>query len=389
MIFPYLYTDMSFKRAVILSILSVSALVAHASAVNDTIAAADTIRFDDGAWYVGEIADSLFNGYGKMFYADSTVYEGEWKDGLWDGQGELFFPDGDSYKGEFSQHEFSGYGTYRYSDGAKYEGYWQSGLFNGNGTMTYADGSIYAGEWKDDRKDGIGVFYESQSGLLLKGNFSNDMFIGSFDHSNGISYSNPNEQPQIDFFADPIRHRPDSCWHWQGDTYIYLTYGTGQVITFSADFYTSKRFYAGFSIGFNTINRRIGEAAATYDQDTGIKNTLVGWDWYLDEIMTEHTYTMLKLAGQCGLSWGWFSLGASAGIGLQNAIRNCRSLEHNDSYFSPGTLYYREKVTGVKFAYDIYTDILLSRSIPYINSVSVRSGYSNIDGIYVGAGISF
>ena len=105
--------------------------------------------------------------------------------------------------------------------------------------------------------------------------------------------------------------------------------------------------------------------------------------------MTNHTYTMLKLTSQCGLSWNWFSIGAAAGIGLQNAIRNCRSLEHNDSYFSPGTLYYREKVTGVKFAYDIYTDILLSRSIPYINSVSVRSGYSNIDGIYVGAGISF
>ena len=65
---------MLLKRLVILSILSVSFLVARASDSNDTIPQ-DTIWFDDGAWYVGEIADSMFNGYGRMFYPDSTVYE--------------------------------------------------------------------------------------------------------------------------------------------------------------------------------------------------------------------------------------------------------------------------------------------------------------------------
>ena len=170
---------MSIKRTVILSILSVIALTAQAFTAKDSIIIADTIWFDDGAWYCGEISDSLFNGYGKMTYADSTVYEGDWKQGLWDGNGDLFYPDGDFYSGEFKEHEFSGYGTYIYSDGAKYEGYWENGMFNGNGTMSYADGSIYAGEWKDDRKHGLGVLYDSRTGMLLKGNFYMDMFTGS------------------------------------------------------------------------------------------------------------------------------------------------------------------------------------------------------------------
>ena len=55
----------------------------------------DTLRFDDGSWYVGGIADSLFNGQGTMKYSDGTIYSGEWKDGLWNGKGNLRFPDGD------------------------------------------------------------------------------------------------------------------------------------------------------------------------------------------------------------------------------------------------------------------------------------------------------
>jgi len=373
---------MSLKRLVILSILSVSAFAAHASALNDTI------LFDDGAWYIGQIADSLFNGHGKMVYADSTVYEGDWKDGLWDGDGELLYPDGDSYTGEFKEHEFSGYGTYLYANGAKYEGYWERGMFNGSGTMTYDDGSIYAGEWKDDRKDGLGVFYDSSTDALLKGHFRNDIFIGSQEQEDNWNHL---EQTFNDDWNPYLRQpiRPDSCWHWKGDTYLYITYGLGHIFTVHADFYTSKRFYAGFLMGFNTATQRIGKESVTYNDETGEKITLVGWDWYKDEIMTQNTYTMFKLSAECGVSWGWFSIGTAIGLGLRNTIRNCRSLEHNDSYYEPNTLYYREKVTGVKFGYDVYSDFLISRHIPYINSCSMRTGYSNIDGFYVGAGISF
>lgn len=380
---------MSLKRAVILSILSVSAIATHASAINDTIAATDTIWFDDGGWYTGQIADSLFNGYGKMVYADSTIYVGEWKDGLWNGKGELYFPDGDSYNGEFKDHEFSGYGTYLYADGAHYEGYWEQGMFNGSGTMTYNDGSIYAGEWRDDMKNGIGVYYDSQTGALFKGDFSNDLFTGPYDNQTDNSYTQQQELPGPYYPSRPARERPDTCWHWKGDTYLYLTYGTGHIFSIHADFYTSKRFFAGFSFGFCTDTQGIGKESVTYDDDTGEKITLIGWDWYMDEVMTENSYTMFQLAAEGGISWGWFSLGSAIGLGLQNTVRNCRSLPNNDSYYESGTLYYRNKITGVKFVYDVFTDFTVNRSIPYFNSVSLRTGYCNTDGFHIGIGISF
>lgn len=392
MIFPYLYDDMSFKRFVILSLLSVSFLVAHASAINDSPAVTDTIRFDDGAWYAGEIADSLFNGNGKMVYSDSTVYEGGWKDGLWDGKGTIYYPDGDYYEGDFREHEFNGYGTYIYSDGAKYEGNWKNGMFNGAGTMNYADGSVYAGEWEDDMRNGYGVFYDSQLGVLYEGVFSRNNFVGSPSRNNtDIQKYNEPDIPSVDiwnpYFNAPSR--PDSCWHYKGDSYINITYGINHILSLHADFSISKRYFAGFSLGFNTASHRIGEVSVTYDDETGEKNVLVDWDWYPDEIMTENSYNMLKMSGEFGVSWGWFSLGTAAGFSLRNTVRNCRSLEHNDSYYEPGTLYYREKVTGVKFAYDIFTDFIISRSIPNIISASMRTGYSNIDGFYIGAGLTF
>ncbi len=383
---------MSLKRLVILSILSVSFLVAYASDQNDTTPQ-DTIWFDDGSWYAGEIADSMFNGYGRMFYPDSTVYEGEWKDGLWNGEGKVFFPDGDSYSGDFKEHQFNGYGTYRYSDGSIYEGNWLNGQFNGAGTMNYADGSLYAGEWRNDMRDGPGVFYDSQTGVLQEGYFALDMFMGRVQ-SNVSSYNNNSGSAFGDMdswsaYSFNTPQRPDSCWHYPGDAYVSLTYGINHILSIHADFSISKRLFAGFSLGFNLASHRIGETSVTYDEDTGEKNTLVGWDWYMDEIMTENTYNMFRLNGEIGVSWGWFSLGTAAGVSVRNTIRNCRSLEHNDSYFEPGTLYYREKVTGAKFAYDIFSDFIISRSIPNIHSCSVRTGYSNIDGFYVGAGLTF
>ena len=59
----------------------------------------DTILFEDGSLYTGQLSDSVFNGNGKMIYSDNTIYNGEWKNGMWDGKGELHFPDGDFYQG--------------------------------------------------------------------------------------------------------------------------------------------------------------------------------------------------------------------------------------------------------------------------------------------------
>ena len=383
--FPYLYADMSFKHVFIVSILSLYWLSVHASTPADSIQSADTIRFDDGSWYLGEIADSLFNGYGKMVYSDSTIYEGNWKDGLWDGDGEVLFPDGDYYKGQFKEHQFSGYGIYLYSDNARYEGYWENGMFNGAGTMNYADGSSYTGEWKDDMRNGLGVLYDAGTGYLYRGHFLNDVYIpwDRTDNTNSTDSGNTTA-------GSPAQKQPsDNKIHFDGLTSVAVSYGLEQILTFHVDFHTSDWFFAGFQIGASTSSQGIGEVSVTTDDETGEKVTLVGWDWYMDEVMTENTYTAFKIAGEFGLSLRWFSIGAAVGVGALNTVRNCKSLEKNDSYYEAGTLYYRNKITGSKFNYDLFSDIVLTRKIPFVYSCALRTGWGNLDGFFVGLNVAF
>lgn len=389
---------MTIKHTISIALISLLSVPAIAGTQSDTVLTTDTICFSDGSVYMGQIADSLFNGTGKMIYADSTVYEGEWKDGLWEGEGELHYPDGDWYLGSFHEHEFSGYGVYHYNDGARYDGYWDYGMFNGAGTMEYADGSVYAGEWKNDMKDGLGVLYDNNAHALYKGEFRQDRFIEPDE------YETDDYEPSYSYYAS---NRPDSCWYYPGDACIYITYGSGQKISVHADFYSSERFFAGFLIGFNAVNyRQSDKPSVIYDEETGQRIDLIAWDWYLNEIMTERTYTMFRSGGECGLSWGRFSVGTALGLGIQNTVRNCRSLEGNNSYYEAGTLYYRTKVTGVKFTYDLFTDFILKRnargfsndyfsignmygSHPIFYSVNLRAGYSNVDGVFFGLGVCF
>ena len=385
MIFPYLYTDMSFKHAVILSILSVCTTLLHAATVT-SYATADTIRFDDGAWYTGGIADSLFNGYGKMVYADSTVYEGEWRDGMWNGKGKLSYPDGDSYDGQFLDHEFSGYGTYRYSDGAKYEGYWEHGMYNGAGTMEYADGSTYAGNWKDDMKEGLGVLYDASTGTLMKGYFANDEF------SHSVNSQEQETKPETGYYPAPIiwslsRERKD--FHYRDDVHLGITYGSNQMLSVFTDYYITDRFFTGMSFGFNVVGYQIGKPSEGTDDETGERITLIGWDDYPDEIMTESEYSLFKLAAECGYSWRWLSVGTALGLGLRNTVRNCRSLEHNDSFYAPGTRYYREKLSNVVFNYDFFADFVMNRTIPIFYSCSMRAGWGKMNGFFMGLSVAF
>ena len=383
MIFPYLYTVMQAKHIVILSLLWANVLSASAINTHDTTPAIqDTIRFEDGSWYVGEIADSLFNGYGKMVYPDSTVYEGNWKDGLWDGKGELSYPDGDYYAGNFSKHRFSGYGTYLYSNGAKYEGYWENGMFNGPGTMEYADGSTYAGTWKDDMKEGIGVLYDARTQSLYKGYFVNDRFnrpVAGGPDSTGY-------KPLLNLH--PQQDISDGKFLYKGLTDIGLSYGLGQILSIHVHYHISDWFFAGGQLGLNASNYGIGEVSETTNDDTGERVTLVEWDSYMDEILTEKTYPFFKIAAECGVSWRRLSLGAAIGLGVDNTVRNCRSKASNDSYYEAGTLYFRSKTEGVRFAYDIYTEFVPKMNLPFID-ISIRAGYSNLDLFHLGLGVVF
>lgn len=360
---------MSLKQIISLS-LCLSWALASSAKDNDT-AAQDTIWFDDGAWYCGEVMDSLFHGKGKMVYPDSTIYQGNWKEGLWDGQGELSFPDGDYYSGEFAAHEFSGYGTYKYADGSKYEGYWSNGKFNGPGTMEYADGGTYAGNWKEDMRDGIGVLYDAVNGILYKGIFENDYYIGPLEEEND---ENSNE----DYYYED---RP-------AGTTLCLTYGFGHIFAMHLDFALDNNLFAGFQLGLNTVSPAIGEASVVTNDESGERITLVPWNSYKEEILTQTTYNLLKISAEFGVNVNRFSFGGALGMGIERTVRNCRSMPGNDSYFATGTLYYRSRTTGVNFAYDLFCMYYPGIALPYTD-VAVVAGFSNLDRIYIGIGLSF
>ena len=50
----------------------------------------------------------------------------------------------------------NGVGTYVFvKSGARYEGMWEENRKNGEGTMTYPDGSVYTGSWVDNQRHGM------------------------------------------------------------------------------------------------------------------------------------------------------------------------------------------------------------------------------------------
>ena len=383
---PYLYTDMSLKHVFILSIMSLSALAAHAFTLNDTI------LFDDGSLYIGEIADSLFNGNGKIIYADNTIYKGEWKDGMFNGKGELHFPDGDFYTGEFCNNEFSGYGVYWYSNGARYEGHWENGRFNGNGKMTYADGSTYSGEWRDDKREGLGVLNDASDSTLYKGYFHNDTYLTSnydiyYEVNRGYEYlleKETKDESKMNMFS------------------LGLTYGTNHFL--SMHFSVGQRTgpFAGIGIGMSVIQHGAGKRAyevtiyTEYDEEGSAMSyaeheVLVGWDDYPDEIVKEITFPQEQLLFETGWRWRHITLGGSAGVIWNKTIRNCRG--GKGSHYNEGEFYYREKMADYKFGYRAFGEVAFRNffdpETTDITSITLRAGYGNADGLFIGLGLYF
>ena len=383
MFFPYLYTDMSLKHLLILSLLLPCALCIHAQTHNDSIC------FEDGSVYIGQIADSLFNGRGKMVYADRTIYEGEWKDGLWNGKGELLYPDGDSYSGEFREHKFNGYGTYIYADSSRYEGYWENGMSNGAGTMNYANGSTYTGKWENDMKEGPGVYYDANDNTLYKGYFHNDYYLTS------------NYDVYYDVYRGYIEEEdllPEQEQTESGDRFVIYTgfsCGWGQMLSAQFDIGPAQGLFGGICVGLDIASHGKGKQSYIYEYDDEVGYNVmveyVKWDEYMDEVITEKTYPKIEILGEFGWRWSNITLGGSAGISIDKTYRNCRGGQ--GSPFGSNEFYYREKASGCGFSYRLFSDILLKRfyapHLPDLANISFRVGYGNCDGLFMGLGICF
>ena len=90
-------------------------------------------------------------------YDDGTFYEGELKDGVRHGTGTLRTPTGYEYTGTFVDGEIRGEGTARFPNGSVYEGAFVKGMPDGFGRITYPDGGSYEGDWAGGQMTGDGV----------------------------------------------------------------------------------------------------------------------------------------------------------------------------------------------------------------------------------------
>ena len=78
--------------------------------------------------YQGEMKNSKFYGFGKLWESIGGFYEGEIVDGLKNGDGKYYFPTGDYYEGQFKNGKLHGLGKLIKKDGSfSFEGYWENG----------------------------------------------------------------------------------------------------------------------------------------------------------------------------------------------------------------------------------------------------------------------
>jgi hypothetical protein len=149
----------------------------------------ETIKYDNGDVYDGEVKDGKRHGKGKMIYSDNMVYEGEWNDDNRKGRGKLTFPDGSYYDGEFKDNKMEGNGKMKFSNGVIYEGEWKNSQCDGIGKMTYIDGAIYQGNWLDGQKNGKGKMNYFNGNIYLgEWKYNNMNGIGIYLETDGSIY---------------------------------------------------------------------------------------------------------------------------------------------------------------------------------------------------------
>jgi hypothetical protein len=210
----------------------------------------ETINYDDGGKYVGEVSNGVPHGNGTYTFANGDKYIGEWKNFIYHGHGIYTFASGDKYIGEFKDDvkwngvyyradgtvkgtyiqgvaevegsscvkereytedgksmidcefadgdryiggyengNWNGHGTYIHADGNKYIGEFKDGLQHGNGTYIFADGSKYIGEFKDDLYNGHGTYIKA-NGEKYIGEFKDDLYhgYGTYIYADGSKY---------------------------------------------------------------------------------------------------------------------------------------------------------------------------------------------------------
>lgn len=107
---------------------------------------------DQQVYFLGDLVDSLANGFGIGLYSNENYYKGSWKNNKRHGEGLFMTKNGAFYKGRYEFDERNGFGEYHFRNGDFYSGYWKDGKRDSIGTVFSPQGdTIVFGIWENDR----------------------------------------------------------------------------------------------------------------------------------------------------------------------------------------------------------------------------------------------
>jgi hypothetical protein len=135
------------------------ARIAAARAAQATLENAQRVTSDDGASYVGQLADGKRQGLGVVEAKDGDRRAGEWQADLMEGRGTERLPDGSRYEGQWHEGQSTGLGVMEKPGVEREEGNFIAGKMEGPGLhRTLGDTAVVQmGDWHNDSLDGPGV----------------------------------------------------------------------------------------------------------------------------------------------------------------------------------------------------------------------------------------
>ena len=135
------------------------ARIAAARASRPGLENSQRLTSDDGATYIGQVADGKRQGLGVAELKDGDRQAGEWKDDLLNGLGFERLPDGTRYEGQWRSGQSTGLGLREKPGVAREEGSFVGGRFDGAGVrrILVEPAIVQAGEWHAGSLDGPGV----------------------------------------------------------------------------------------------------------------------------------------------------------------------------------------------------------------------------------------
>ncbi|MBK8635822.1 MAG: caspase family protein [Saprospiraceae bacterium] len=126
--------------------------------------------------YAGCERGNCSNGFGEM-RSRSYSYSGNFQSGLFNGKGKLTFANGNLYEGQFTNGFIDGFGKFSYQTGHVYVGNFVKNAKSGKGKMLFSNKDIYNGEWENDEMQGQGIYYFADGGKY-EGEFVKSQFHG-------------------------------------------------------------------------------------------------------------------------------------------------------------------------------------------------------------------